>query len=274
MHPVMHFTIHCLELLQAIELTRLHDYTTGIKCLQLVVIFLHGGPGDETSSSSAAFFNPDIYRVVLLDQRGAGKSKPSAELRNNTSQDLVSDIERLRVHLVIEKWHLVFGGSWGSTLALLYSQTHPERLNCMILRGVFLVTRQELEWGNSGTLGHGAGGVFPEAHEAYLNFLPEHDRSNPNEGYYKLLTSENSELRRSAARASNTWGLTYGSLLFDEEVLKELEDDRWSFAHALLNHHYFKHGAWLEEGQLTQKKNIDLIRHIPSTQVLDKSELC
>ncbi|OQV02950.1 hypothetical protein CLAIMM_08061 [Cladophialophora immunda] len=230
------------------------------------VVFLHGGPGGQTSKSNTEFFDPKIYRVVLFDQRGAGNSTPPAELQNNTSQHLVADIETLRQHLQIDVWHLVFGGSWGSTLALLYSQTHPNRVKSLVIRGIFTVTKAELEWSFS-VGGLGSRRMFPDAFDEFLDFLPSSDRSDPLSGYYKLLTSDDPKERSRAARAWNKLELTMSQLQPQENTFQKLDDDRWCLAHARIEAHYFKHGAWLEEGQLIQKDNIDRIRHIPTTIV-------
>ncbi|KAJ9610335.1 hypothetical protein H2200_005112 [Cladophialophora chaetospira] len=234
------------------------------------VIFLHGGPGGETAPSNTAFFDPAVYRIVLFDQRGGGRSTPSAELQNNTSHHLVADIETLRNHLQISKWHLVFGGSWGSTLALLYSQTHPDRVGSLILRGIFLITKAEMEWAFS-PRGPGPSRIFPEAFDEFIEFLPSAERNDPLTGYHKRLTSSDPGERLSAARAWNTWELKQSNLIATEEFLKKVDNDRWSLAHARIEAHYFKHGAWLEDGQLIQKKNVDRIRHIPSASTLDQT---
>jgi proline iminopeptidase len=211
------------------------------------------------------FFDPKVYRVVLFDQRGAGKSTPPAELRNNTSQHLVADIEKVREHLGIDCWHLVFGGSWGSTLALLYSQTHPDRVRSIVLRGIFTVTKAELEWSFASS---GAIRMFPDAFEDFLNFLPAAERNDPVSAYYSRLTSDDHQERLKAARAWNLLELKQSFLLPSEDHLKSLEDDRWCLAHARIEAHYFKHAAWLEEGQLIKKQNIDRIRRIPSKCIL------
>jgi proline iminopeptidase len=227
-----------------------------------LVIFLHGGPGGSTSLASTVFFSPSIYRVVLLDQRGAGKSLPPASLVDNTSHHLVSDIETLRRHLQIEKWQLVFGGSWGSTLALLYAQTHPEVVGSLVLRGIFTMRRKELEWfyGQEG----GIRNVFPEEHEEFLNFLPEGEQGDPIKAYYELMTGEDEKVRLEAARAWSGFELATSSLLVGEGALKKLEDDGWALAHSRIEAHYFVHGAWLGEGQLLGRESIERVRHIPS----------
>ena len=170
------------------------------------VLFLHGGPGASTSASDAAYFNPAVYRVVLHDQRGAGKSTPRCELRENTTRHLLSDIEALRVHLGVAKWQLVFGGSWGSTLALLYAQAHPDRVASLVLRGVFLVRGSELAWG-SPVRSSGAAQLFPEAAEEFREYLgraaPGYEESDRSweDMVYALLTSSDRSVRAPAARA-------------------------------------------------------------------------
>lgn len=229
--------------------------------LTLVVLYVHGGPGGHTSYGNTKFFNPAIYRVVLFDQRGAGKSTPAAEIRENTSQHLVSDIEVLRKHLHITKWHLVFGGSWGSTLSLLYAQAHPEMVGSLILRGIFAARKSELEF-SRGPIG--AANIFPEAYEAFLNYLPEKDQARPNEAYYDLLVSEDYETRLAAAREWNRWDLSIGTLRPEPEGFAQLEDDAWVLAHARLEAHYFANGVFLEEGQILKEQNLRRISHIPS----------
>ncbi|KAJ5787192.1 hypothetical protein N7457_002182 [Penicillium paradoxum] len=237
---------------------------------QMQLLYVHGGPGGSTSHESTIFFNPAIYRVVLFDQRGAGRSTPTAELRENTSQHLVSDIEVLREHLQIPKWHLVFGGSWGSTLSLLYAQAYPEMVGCMILRGIFTVRKSELEF-SRGPIG--AANIFPEAYEAFVNYLPEKDRARPNEAYHELLLSDDYETRVVAAREWNRWDLSIGTLRPDPGAFAQLEDDAWVLAHARLESHYFANGGFLEEGQILQEKNLSKIRHIPVTIIQGRHDI-
>ncbi|OKL60560.1 hypothetical protein UA08_04410 [Talaromyces atroroseus] len=229
------------------------------------VIFLHGGPGGSTSSSNAKYFNPDLYRVVLFDQRGAGRSLPSCELRENTTHHLLNDIESLRSHLKIAKWHLVFGGSWGSTLALLYAQQYPERVGSLVLRGIFTVRKSECEWARGKD---GAARMYPEAYQRFVDFLPESERQNPAESYskYILCTSsdpDKQEARLAAAREWNRWELTIGALTHAPSVFEKLKDEQWVLGHATLEALYEANGAWLEEGQILKKENIDAMRHIP-----------
>ena len=188
------------------------------------VVFLHGGPGGQTSFSNTTFFDPSFYRVVLFDQRGSGKSEPAAELRENTSQHLVEDIEKLRTHLGIEKWFMVFGGSWGSTLALLYAQTYPEAVGSLVIRGIFTVRKEETMF----TRGFdGAARIYPELWDEYINFLPSEDRSNPYPAYHRLLTSDDYKTRVAAAKAWNKWEVGISKLIPDEADFEQLKDDTW-----------------------------------------------
>lgn len=224
-------------------------------------MYLHGGPGGHTSYGNTKFFDPAVYRVVLFDQRGAGKSTPTAETQENTSQHLVSDIEVLRKHLKIPRWHLVFGGSWGSTLSLLYAQSHPEMVGSLILRGIFTVRKSELEF-SRGPIG--AANIFPEAYEAFVNYLPKKDRTRPKEAYHELLNSEDYETRVAAAIEWNRWDLSIGTLRPDPGAFAQLDDEAWVLSHARLESHYFVNGGFIEEGQILQDKNLEKIRHIPS----------
>lgn len=223
------------------------------------MVFLHGGPGGQTSRANTVFFNPEVYRVVLFDQRGSGKSTPRAEIRENTSQHLAQDIDKLREHLGIETWHMVFGGSWGSTLGLLYAQTYPDRVKSLVLRGVTALRKFELD--HSSRRLTGAARFYPEMYDRYLRFLPEGERADPVAGYYKLLTSKDPEVVKAAAREWNRWDLTLVSLKRSPNAYAKLEDPDWCLVHALMEAHYFAHGGFLERNQLFA--NIDKIQHIP-----------
>jgi proline iminopeptidase len=188
------------------------------------VVFLHGGPGGQTSYANTIFFDPSFYRVVLFDQRGSGKSEPAAELRENTSQHLVEDIEKLRRHLRIDKWFMVFGGSWGSTLALLYVQAHPESVGSLVIRGIFTVRKEETMF----TRGFdGAARIYPELWDEYISFLPPKDQSNPYPAYHRLLTSDDYATRLGAAKAWNKWEVGISKLIPDEADFEQLKDDTW-----------------------------------------------
>jgi proline iminopeptidase len=217
------------------------------------VVFLHGGPGGQTSIANTKFFNPAVYRVVLFDQRGAGKSLPRSEIKENTSHHLVGDIERIREHLGIQQWHMVFGGSWGSTLGLLYTQSHPGRVKCLVLRGVTTVRKTEMAHSRQGP--NGAAKFYPEMYEKFLEFLPEEERGNPIAGYYKRLTSGDQDMVNAAAIEWNRWDLTLSFLKRGPDTYAKLDDPTWCYTHAVMEAHYFAHGAWLEEGQLLANTN-------------------
>lgn len=229
------------------------------------VIFLHGGPGGSTSKSNTDFFDPAVYRVVLMDQRGAGKSRPVAELRENTTQHLVSDIETLRTKLGIEKWHIVFGGSWGSTLTLAYAQSHPEACGALVIRGVFLCMDWEFDW----TLnGGGAATMFPDRWADFINFLPEEKRAEPVKAYNELLFGDMEKDREriiAAASSWNRWELSISFLLLADDAFEKLEDDEWLLQHARIEAHYFANGGFLRDGkEILNEKNIARIKNIPT----------
>lgn len=229
-------------------------------------MYLHGGPGGHTQKSNTSYFNPAIYRVVLLDQRGTGKSQPAPEIRENTTPNLVSDIEVLRVHLNIPKWHLVFGGSWGSTLALLYAQAYPDVVGSLLMCGIFTTRKSELDWFRGPI---GATSVFPEAFEAFVNYLPPEERDDLTGNYYKRLTSDDHATRVAAAREWNRWDLSIGSLKTDESNFKQLDDEGWSVPHAVLEAHYGMNNFFLEDGQILKEENLAKIRHIPGMSIYD-----
>lgn len=231
------------------------------------VIFLHGGPGSGTSPRDRTFFDPAVYRIILMDQRGAGKSTPPAELKENTTWHLVSDIEKLRNHLGIDKW-VVFGGSWGSALSLAYAETHPQRVKALILRGIFTLRRGELIWFYQ----EGASFIFPDAWEEYLKPIPEVERYDLTNAYYRRLTSEDEEVRVEAAKAWSIWELTTSRLFVDPEYIKRAETDIWAQQFARIECHYFVHGGFFEsDDQLL--RNVDKIRHIPTTIVQGRYDL-
>jgi proline iminopeptidase len=196
------------------------------------VIFLHGGPGAGIEPVYRQYFNPECWRVVLFDQRGCGQSTPYAELRDNTTWELVADIERLREHLGIERW-VVFGGSWGSTLALAYSETHPQRCSGLILRGIFMVRRKELQWFYQ----DGAHYIFPDAWEHYLAPIPPMERHDLMLAYQKRLTSPDQEVRLAAARAWSVWEATTIKLHPDQDLIKKFADPAFAEAFARIDRH-------------------------------------
>ncbi|KAJ6823124.1 proline iminopeptidase [Iris pallida] len=232
------------------------------------VIFLHGGPGAGTSASNRRFFDPEFYRIILFDQRGAGKSTPHACLDENTTWDLVSDIEKLREHLKISEWQ-VFGGSWGSTLALAYSQSHPEKVTGLVLRGIFLLRKKELDWFYEG----GAAAIFPDAWEPFRDFIPENERSSFIDAYNKRLRSNDTNIQVMAARIWTTWELMTAHLIQNEENVKRGEDDSFSLAFARIENHYFVNKGFLPSDSYLLD-NVDKIRHIKTVIVQGRYDVC
>ncbi|ANM63063.1 proline iminopeptidase [Arabidopsis thaliana] len=226
------------------------------------VVFLHGGPGGGTAPSNRRFFDPEFYRIVLFDQRGAGKSTPHACLEENTTWDLVNDIEKLREHLKIPEW-LVFGGSWGSTLALAYSQSHPDKVTGLVLRGIFLLRKKEIDWFYEG----GAAAIYPDAWEEFRDLIPENERgSSLVDAYHKRLNSDDLEIQYAAARAWTKWEMMTAYLRPNLENVQKAEDDKFSLAFARIENHYFVNkGFFPSDSHLLD--NVDKIRHIKTTIV-------
>jgi len=226
-------------------------------------VFLHGGPGGGTDPKMRTFFDPQVYRIVLFDQRGCGKSRPHANLADNTTWHLVEDIERLREHLGIKRW-LVFGGSWGSTLALAYAQTHPDRVTELVLRGIFLLRKWEIDWfyQNPG----GAGALFPDLWQQYVASIPEAERAQMVEAYYKRLTSEDPQIMGQAARAWSIWEGATSFLRLNPDYVAKFQEDEYAAAFARIECHYFiNKGFFKTDNQLIE--NVGRIRKIPSVIV-------
>jgi proline iminopeptidase len=225
------------------------------------VVGLHGGPGAGCSPKMRRFFDPSKYRIILFDQRGCGRSTPHAELTDNTTWHLVEDIERLRTHLGVERWQ-VFGGSWGSTLALSYAQSHPTRVSELVLRGIFMLRRWELEWFYQG----GCDALFPDAWEPYLAAIPAVERGDLMSAYYRRLTSPDPAVRLAAAVAWTTWESSTSFLLPDERHVAATQVDEFALAFARIECHYFVNGGFFErDDQLLA--NVDRVRDIPATIV-------
>jgi proline iminopeptidase len=227
------------------------------------VVFLHGGPGAGTDARMRSFFDPKRYRIVLFDQRGCGKSRPHASLIDNTTWHLVEDIERLREHLSLENW-LVFGGSWGSTLGLAYAETHPERVTELVLRGIFLLRRWELEWfyQNPG----GAAALYPDLWEQYVAPIPQAERSDMMRAYYERLVSKDLQTLASAARAWSIWEGATSFLRMNPSYVAKFDQSAYAAAFARIECHYFVHGGFLQsDNQLIE--NVGRIRHIPGVIV-------
>ncbi|HEY2417485.1 MAG TPA: prolyl aminopeptidase [Steroidobacteraceae bacterium] len=232
-------------------------------------VFLHGGPGGGVNAGMRRFFDPKRYRIVLFDQRGCGASRPHAELRENTTWDLVSDIEALRTHLGIEQW-LVFGGSWGSTLALAYAERHPERVTELVLRGIFLLRRSELEWFYQNPLG--AGSVFPDRWEQFVALIPGPERGDMMQAYYRLLTSDDAATRAAAARAWSTWEGATSFLRINPGFVAKFENPEFAAAFARIECHYFVNRGFLEhDDQLL--RDAGRIRHIPAVIVQGRYDM-
>ncbi|MEP7185631.1 MAG: prolyl aminopeptidase [Rhodanobacter sp.] len=225
------------------------------------VVFLHGGPGGGTHPKCRRFFDPAVYRIVLFDQRGCGRSTPHAELTDNTTWDLVADIERVREHLGIDRWQ-VFGGSWGSTLALAYAQTHPDKVTELVLRGIFMLRRRELEWFYQ----EGCDMLYPDAWETYISAIPEAERGDMMSAYHRRLTSDDRKARIEAARAWSVWEGATSFLRQDPAHIESSGEDEFAAAFARIECHYFVHGGFFEhDDQLL--RNIDRIRDIPAVIV-------
>ncbi|MEM7712744.1 MAG: prolyl aminopeptidase [Cyanobacteria bacterium P01_A01_bin.68] len=225
------------------------------------IVVLHGGPGGGCPNYYRQYFNPEKWRVIMFDQRGCGKSTPHAELRENTTWDLVSDIEKLREHLGINNW-AVFGGSWGSTLSLAYSQTHPERCTGLILRGIFMLRQKELHWFYQ----EGASNIFPDAWEEYLKPIPPEERSDLLNAYYRRLTSEDKKIRLEAAKSWSIWEASTSKLFVDKSLTNRFGESSFADAFARIECHYFVNKGFFErEDQLLL--NVDKIRHIPAVIV-------
>lgn len=221
------------------------------------VVFLHGGPGGGTVPSYRQYFDANKWRIVMFDQRGCGKSTPHAELRQNTTWDLVSDIEALRTHLNIDRW-VVFGGSWGSTLALAYSETHSDRCKGLILRGIFLLRRKEISWFYQ----EGTSNIFPDAWEDYLKPILPSERHDLLSAYYRRLTSDDATTRLTAARAWAVWEASTSKLIQDPAMMQGFGNSYFADAFARIECHYFVNKGFFEtDDQLL--RNVDRIRHLP-----------
>jgi len=223
------------------------------------VLFLHGGPGAGAAPAHRRFFDPGHYRIVIFDQRGAGRSTPLGELRENTTPHLIADIERLREHLGVERW-LVFGGSWGSTLALAYGEAHPGRCAGFILRGVFLCRRSEINW-----FLYGLRALFPEPWRVFAGVIPEAERGDLLAAYHRRLTDPDPAVHMAAARAWSTYEGACSTLLPSPETVSYFAGDGVALGLARIEAHYFSNDIFLPENSLLE--NIARVRHLPCTIV-------
>jgi proline iminopeptidase len=224
------------------------------------IVFVHGGPGGSYTPLHRQFFNPHRYRIILFDQRGCGRSRPHGCLTNNTTAHLIEDMEKIRQHLGIEKWAL-FGGSWGSTLSLLYAQSYPARVSGLILRGIFLCRPEDIHWFYQS----GASRVFPDYWQDFIEPVPEQKRDNLVQAYYELLTGENEVLRMKAAEAWSVWEGRTSTLETDDEIVQHFADPYHAFAMARIECHYFVHDSFIEPNQIID--NAHLLPEVPTTIV-------
>lgn len=225
----------------------------------LPVLFLHGGPGAGASPVHRQFFDPAVFRIVIFDQRGAGRSTPLGGLEANTTQDLLRDIERLRHHLGIDRW-IVFGGSWGSTLALAYAQEHPDRCVALVLRGIFLGRASEIDW-----FLYGIRQVFPEAWREFAHFIPEPERHDLLEAYHRRLQDPDPAVHMPAARRWSAYEGSCSTLLPNSALVADFASDRVALGLARIEAHYFRNGIFLPENHLVE--NIHKVKGIPATIV-------
>lgn len=231
------------------------------------VIFVHGGPGGGIHPEYRRFFDPQHYRIILFDQRGAGQSTPHAELEENTTWDLVEDMEKIRGQLDIDRW-FVFGGSWGSTLSLIYAITHPERVKALILRGIFLCRPHEIHWFYQ----EGASRIFPDMWEHYLKPIPPHERSDLVKAYYKRLTSSDAKTRLEAAQAWSVWEASTSKLIPDEKYMDQFGEAEFALAFARIECHYFTNNIFMPTTNYILE-NVHKIHAIPGHIVHGRYDL-
>lgn len=224
------------------------------------VLFIHGGPGAGSSKYNRRFFDPDAYRIILYDQRGAGRSTPHAELRNNTTEHLIADIEAIREFLGIEQW-LIFGGSWGATLGLLYAQSHPNRVLSLILRGVFLCRQQDLDWFYRA----GADRIFPDYWHEFVSTIPQEERGDLIQAYYDRLTGSNELAKMGAAKAWSTWEGHCSTLRPNPDIVHDFADPHFALALACIETHYFINKCFIQPNQIIE--NADKLAGIPGVIV-------
>ncbi len=230
------------------------------------VIVIHGGPGGGSQPSYRRYFDSEKFDIIQFDQRGCGKSTPYAELKENDTHNSVADIEALRLHFDIDSWH-VFGGSWGSTLSMIYAQNHPNKVQSLTLRGIFMCRKSELHWFYQ----EGASHVFPDAFEPYSTHIPESERHELINAYYRRLTDENVDIRRAAAKQWTRWEMATSRLLPDDEYLEKADDLDFAVAFARIECHYFINGIFVEDGHILN--NAAKISNIPTTIVQGRYDM-
>ncbi len=230
------------------------------------VVFLHGGPGGGCTPTQRRLFDPEKYKILLFDQRGCGRSTPYASLEANTTWHLVADIERLREMIGVDKW-MVFGGSWGSTLALAYAETHPERVTELVLRGIFTLRRSELLWYYQ----EGASWIFPDKWEGFLAPIPEAERGDLMAAYRKRLIDPDPAVQAKAARAWSLWEGETITLLHNQEYSDQFGDEHYAIAFARIENHYFVNEGWFEEGQLI--RNAHRLKGIPGVIIQGRYDI-
>ena len=231
------------------------------------VVFLHGGPGGGTTPDYRRYFDPSAYRIIMFDQRGCGQSTPYASLEANTTWELVSDIEQLREHLGIYRW-VVFGGSWGSTLSLAYAETHPDRVRAMVLRGIFLCRKKEIDWFYQ----EGASSVFPDVWEEFVRVIAEDEREDLLSAYHRRLTGDDEAVRLEAARAWSLWEGSTSKLFPDQDLIDYFSEPSKALALARIECHYFVNKIFMEsEDQLIE--NVERIRSIPAVIVQGRYDM-
>lgn len=220
------------------------------------VVFLHGGPGGGIDSDHRRYFDPEKYRIILFDQRGSGKSNPHAELEDNNTQALIADLEKIREEMGIDRW-MLFGGSWGSTYALLYAEEFPERVSAMILRGIFLARDQDYRW----LYEVGASHVYPDYWEDFYKHVPEEERDDLIAAYYKRLTGSDEIARMSAAKTWSIWEGRLATMQPNHRLIEHFTDPRTAMSLAKIEAHFFQHRCFIEDEQII--KNLDKIQEIP-----------
>ncbi|MCG8413789.1 MAG: prolyl aminopeptidase [Pseudomonadales bacterium] len=222
----------------------------------LPVLFIHGGPGAACDASSRRFYDPAVYRIITFDQRGCGRSTPHSSLEENTTQDLIQDIEKIREHLAVDKF-VLFGGSWGSTLSLLYAQAYPQHVSAMILRGIFLCRQQDMDW----LYKDGANRIFPDHWDEFIRHIPESERGDLLQAYYERLIGDDELARMAAAKAWAAWEGNCAKLRPSAETLAKFTKPHNAMALSRIETHFFMHKGFIEENQILH--NMDAIADIP-----------